>query len=220
MPKKVDLVHDTPPPPSWPQGIAYLNKSRLSPAFPSSLVPFLFDPPLSNLTIAKLTPRPTVHSTHVQIKVIADKGHPAYGQNGLYAKRKIAGGEMIIPYLGIIHSSLIPVNEPTPGPTDGHAHSDYDLSLQRISASHPLNPFPNHHISIGIDAAMAGNAARFINDYRGIGPAPNAEFRLGKGEAGEIRMEVWSLKCGLTKGEEVLVSYGKGWWGARRQIND
>jgi hypothetical protein len=39
-----------------------------------------------------------------------------------------------------------------------------------------------------------GNAARFVNDYRGIGGAPNAEFKLGRGEGGELRMEIWALK--------------------------
>jgi hypothetical protein len=38
----------------------------------------------------------------------------------------------------------------------------------------------------------------------------------GQGENGELRMEIWALKNGIGKGEEVLVSYGKGWWGARK----
>ena len=102
-------------------------------------------------------------------------------------------------------------------PDDEHKDSDYDLSLLRLSASDPRNPFPGLHVSIGVDAAQCGNAARFVNDYRGIGSAPNAEFRQGKGEGGELRMELWSLKGGIPKGEEILVSYGKGWWGARRE---
>lgn len=98
---------------------------------------------------------------------------------------------------------------------DDHTESDYDLSLLRISAADSRNPFPEYHLSIGVDAAVSGNAARFVNDYRGIGSAPNAEFRLGTGEGGELRMEIWSLKCGIAKGDEILVSYGKSWWGAR-----
>jgi hypothetical protein len=62
-----------------------------------------------------------------------------------------------------------------------------------------------------------GNAGRFVNDFRGIGTASNAEFKLGRGEGGELRMEIWALKGkGVGKGEEVLVSYGKSWWGARK----
>jgi hypothetical protein len=134
------------------------------------------------------------------------------------------GGEMLIPYLGVIHASFTPSDDLDPAATppsavkvaDEHSESDYDLSLLRVSASEVKNPFPGYHISIGVDAAKCGNAARFVNDYRGIGTAPNAEFRVGQGENGELRMEIWALKNGIGKGEEVLVSYGKGWWGARK----
>lgn len=130
---------------------------------------------------------------------------------------------MIIPYLGVIHHTFIPVN---PDPTaqiqtenpESESESDYDLSLLRLSHADPRNPYPEsqYHISIGVDAAKMGNAARFVNDFRGIGCAANAEFRVGRGEGGELRMEIWALKGGVGKGEEVLVSYGKSWWGARK----
>ena len=154
-------------------------------------------------------PQAIPHPAHVQIKKIADPTHPADGQYGLFAKKKLDGNLLVIPYLGVIHATL-------EGQADDHEESDYDLSLIRISASHPLNPRPGKHISIGIDASHAGNAGRFVNDYRGIRSVPNAEFRLGKGESGELRMEIWTFKCGIAKNDEVLVSYGKGWWGARK----
>jgi SET domain-containing protein len=141
----------------------------------------------------------------------------------LFSKKKIQGGEMIIPYLGIIHHTLIPVNPDLTSPAqtqteNPESESDYDLSLLRLSHADPRNPYPEsqYHISIGVDAAKMGNAARFVNDFRGIGSAPNAEFRVGRGEGGELRMEIWALKGGVGKGEEVLVSYGKSWWGARK----
>jgi hypothetical protein len=169
------------------------------------------------------------------IKRISQPGHPANGQCGLFAKRKIAGGELIIPYLGVVHASFLAAelqagdtsasvsgdgaSRPVP-PANSYQHedSDYDLSLLRLSASETRNPFPGYHISIGVNAAKMGNAARMVNDYRGIPGvvAPNAEFRQGRGAGGELRMEVWSLKCGVEKGQEVLVSYGKGWWSARK----
>ncbi|EIW70619.1 hypothetical protein TREMEDRAFT_23673, partial [Tremella mesenterica DSM 1558] len=138
------------------------------------------------------------------IKPILDPSHPAHGQYGLFTKRRISPSELIIPYLA--------------GDTavDEEQESDYDLSLVRISSHDPNNPRKGWHVSIGVDAAKAGNAARFVNDYRGIAVSPNAEFRIGTGEGGEVRMEIWSLKKGLGKGEEVLVSYGKSWWNARR----
>jgi hypothetical protein len=172
-------------------------------------LPLLYHPSLGT----KFTPRPTPHPAHVVIKAISIPGHPANGQLGLFAKRKIAGGELIIPYLGVIHHTLTPVDSTV----QEEDESDYDLSLLRLSQADVRNPFPGNHISIGIDAANMGNAGRFVNDFRGIGTAPNAEFKLGRGEGGELRMEIWALKGkGIGKGEEVLVSYGKSWWGARK----
>ncbi|WVF71434.1 hypothetical protein IAT40_006238 [Kwoniella sp. CBS 6097] len=256
--------HEAPPPTNWPESVTYLQKSRLSPIFPPTLVPLLYPPPPSSATtitsesastkskvVTVYNARPVKHPSTVMIKRITQVGHPASGQFGLFAKGKIKPDELIIPYLGVIHATLTPEYSDTPGYEnnhgqsvieDEHTDSDYDLSLLRLSASDIRNPYTNHsepsnrgyHISIGVDAAKAGNAARFVNDYRGIkdkqqgqgggaaGGGPNAEFRLGKGENGELRMEIWSLKAhggskgGIEKGEEILVSYGKGWWGARR----
>lgn len=97
---------------------------------------------------------------------------------------------------------------PTSAPDTNGTDTDGSAVTQ---PSHP----PPLHVSIGVDAAHAGNAARFVNDFRSVAAAPNAEFRLGRGEGGELRMEVWSTRR-VEKGDEVLVSYGKGWWGARQ----
>lgn len=205
----VRQAHEGTPPPHWPEAITYLTKSRLSPTFPPSLIPLLYHPAPGT----KFTPRPTPHPAHVVIKAITTPGHPANGQLGLFAKRKIVGGELIIPYLGIIHHTLTPIDSTVIEEDE----SDYDLSLFRLSGADARNPFPGNHISIGIDAATMGNAGRFVNDFRGIGAAPNAEFKVGRGEGGELRMEIWALKGkGIGKGDEVLVSYGKSWWGARK----
>ncbi|KAK6910119.1 hypothetical protein I204_05042 [Kwoniella mangroviensis CBS 8886] len=210
--------HDTYPPPNWPEGITYLTKPRLSPTFPPQLIPLIS--PNANPNSKTFTPRPIKHPSNVHIKRIDQDGHPAKGQCGLFAKSKIKNGELIIPYIGIIHSTIIPddLDQVLPEQEDEHSSSDYDLSLLRLSSSDIRNPFPGMHISIGVDAARKGNAARFVNDYRGLPgiTGPNAEFRLGSGESGELRMEIWSLKCGVGKGEEIRVSYGKGWWGARK----
>ena len=74
-----------------------------------------------------------------------------------------------------------------------------------------------------------GNEARFINDYRGVREdGPNAEFRdcwveIGKSML-ERRIGVFVLSSGkkgkrekgIGKGEEIVVSYGKGFWQHRR----
>ena len=93
--------------------------------------------------------------------------------------------------------------------------SNYDLCLDRESG-------------LSIDAAIMGNEARFINDYRGISDAgPNAEFRdclvLTAPATCERRIGVFVLRAGkagkkakgIAKGEEILVSYGKGFWSNR-----
>lgn len=222
--------HDAPPPPGWPATTTtYLTKPRLSPLFPPQLLPFLFDlSALSELSAVKFAPRACAHPNAVVIKIIQDKVHPAYGQCGLFARQKIPPDTLVIPYLGVIHASF--VLDPSHAPNqpeapvaalpanDERLDSDYDLSLVSISSADPRNPYRGYHISIGVDAAQAGNAGRMVNDFRGVGQAPNAEFRLGKGETGELRMEIWSTKKGkgIAKGEELLVSYGKGWWGARK----
>jgi hypothetical protein len=117
-------------------------------------------------------------------------------------------------YLGEIHSSS--TSSPTSKPdskTDSHSNSDYDLSLDR-----------DH--GIGIDADKGGNEARFINDYRGIAEKPNAEFKeIWDARKKERGMGVWVLPegksgkgKGVRKGEEILVSYGRGFWGARQAV--
>lgn len=204
--------HDAAPPPNWPESVQYLTKPRLSPSLPPELIPLI-------CSTSKFDPRPVTHPAHVVIKRITQAGHPANGQNGLFAKIKIGPGVLIIPYLGIIHATFSPDEQSSELPhtrKEGqHDESDYDLSLLRLSSSDPRNPFPGHHVSIGVDANISGNAGRMINDYRGVAGQANAEFRVGRGEGGEMRMELWSLKQGVSKGDEVLVSYGKGWWGAR-----
>lgn len=122
-------------------------------------------------------------------------GHPARGQRGLFASRKIPPRTHIIDYVGEVHC-------------DDRPHSDYDLSLYRTSEG----------ISVGVDASRMGNEARFINDYRGVAAKPNAIFEEHRNSAGELCMAVWSGKDEIKKGQEILVSYGKGFWQARSVV--
>jgi hypothetical protein len=146
----------------------------------------------------------------VKITNIISPSHPAVGQSGLFAAKDLKPGTFILQYLGEIHPSANPLqSENVEG--DPHESSNYDLSLDRESR-------------IGIDADKKGNEARFINDYRGVAEKPNAEFKEvwdeGRGERG---MGVWVFpegksgkNKGIKKGEEILVSYGRGFWGARK----
>ncbi|KIW95734.1 uncharacterized protein Z519_04319 [Cladophialophora bantiana CBS 173.52] len=199
----------TPLPKHWPKDIIYIDTlhipSPLSRELLHSTAPF---PPSVSLPIIPL-PSPPSPSHLVQIKPINDPTHPAYTQHGLFAARALAPSSFIILYLGTLHSST------TTDPT-----SNYDLSLDR-------------ELDLSIDASKRGNEARFINDYRGIRPeGPNAEFKdclleVTKGKKWERRIGVFVLSQGrakkdgakrargIAKGEEIVVSYGKGFWRAR-----
>lgn len=98
---------------------------------------------------------------------------------------------------------------------DAAPESDYDLWLDRDAG-------------VAVDAAKSGNEARFINDYRGVAERPNAEFReVWSEKFGQRCMAVFVLperagkagraagKGGIAKGQEILVSYGKGFWSHR-----
>ena len=155
-----------------------------------------------------LGPNAQVYRTsgpHLNVKItpILDPAHPAHGQHALYANQHLPPDSFILPYLGYVHDQ-----------TDLNETSDYDLSLDR-------------ELGIGVDASKMGNEARFINDYRGVGSATNAEFRdiyvdIGSGKV-EKRVGVFVLSAGKSgkrtkgvgKGQEILVSYGKGFWSER-----
>ncbi|TFK57494.1 hypothetical protein OE88DRAFT_1651236 [Heliocybe sulcata] len=128
----------------------------------------------------------------VSIRTITEPSHPAFGQCGLFAAKKIPPRTHIIDYSGEVHAD--------------ERQSDYDLSLYRSQ---------DGNVNIGIDACKMGNEARFINDYRGIRSKPNAVFQERRADSGELRMSVWTSSLPLKKNEEILVSYGKGWWQAR-----
>lgn len=140
----------------------------------------------------------------MRITPITNPSHPANGQSGLFAAKDLPPGSFILPYIGEVH-----------GQAAAHEASDYDLSLDR-------------DIELAVDAARSGNEARFVNDYRGVPGVerPNAEFREGW-DGKERAMGVWVLPAGkagkgkgIKKGEEILVSYGRGFWGARKEVEE
>ena len=145
-----------------------------------------------------LTQHPRPHAKPpVAIQSITDQSHPARGQFGLFAAKKIPPRTFILDYIGEVHC-------------DDRPDSDYDLALYR-SPDYP---------GVGVDARSAGNEARFINDYRGVKPKPNALFQERRTEAGELRMSIWSGSEVIKKGDELLVSYGKSWWKERFKEQD
>jgi hypothetical protein len=189
-------------PKNWPADLPYLElleySQTLKPIHLSAIKTPSKDSIPSNTTKG---PCPLV-----KIAPITSPSHPAFGQSGLFAAKDLRSGTFILQYLGEIHASPLILNV-----SDPHAHSDYDLSLDREHG-------------IGIDADKRGNEARFINDYRGIAERSNAEFKeIWDERQRERGMGVWVLGegknskgKGIRKGEEILVSYGRGFWGARK----
>ncbi len=166
-------------PPRWPSGIQYTCSMN----YHSSV-----SAPIRLQLCPNPNPRPAnapVHTTPVVIRPITVPSHPASGQYGLFASKKILPRSFIIDYVGEVHC-------------DDRPDSDYDLSLYRAEG-----------VNVGVDASRMGNEARFINDYRGVNPKPNAVFQEYRTPGGELRMAVWSSTDSIKKGEEILVSYGK-----------
>lgn len=178
---------------------------------------------LDRLTLQQLCPKPlirdhldTAHPSgpyrSVKIKKITAPDHPAFGQCGLFANQTLQSGQWVLDYLGYVHPA-----------SEADQDSDYDLSFDRELQG-----------GVGIDARRMGNEARFVNDYRGVpervkcapsvksgkqktaNAGPNVVFseRTVQG-TGERRLCIVVGKEKIKKGEELCVSYGKGFWRER-----
>lgn len=201
-------------PKNWPKGLPYLDSPAYSPALSKSQLESLRSRPENNDNAAadlREVPRDVKPGAcgHVKITPITDAQHPAYGQAGLFAARALPAGSLILPYIGELH----------PAGAAAHSSSDYDLWLDRGG-------------DVAVDAARMGNEARFVNDYRGVPGVtrPNAEFgEVWDVRRGEKGMAVFVLPVvknakkrgkgggGIAKGQEILVSYGRGFWEKRRE---
>lgn len=208
MPTKSDLSQL---PKNWSSNVSYLTAPLHSKTLNLFHISSLRTRPKDAQDIPPNTPKGPCQL--VKIAPISTPSHPANGQSGLFATKDLKPGTFILQYLGEVHASSsasASSSNSTPN-IDPHANSDYDLSLDREHG-------------IGIDADKSGNEARFINDYRGIADKPNAEFKEIWDERKKERgMGVWVLeegksgkRKGIRKGEEILVSYGRGFWGARK----
>lgn len=198
-------------PKNWPSDIPYLRQPTHSPAIAPELLSRLNTPTRATAALPKHAhaslPQP---NPSVAIARIDDLRHPANRECGLFATTNLLPGSLIVPYVGHLH---------TDSPADSDPDSRYDISLDR-------------ELGLSVDAAAAGNEARFVNDFRHIADGPNAEFRdfwvrfddKGGGDAGPARWERWVgvfvlptgksglRRLGIRRGDEILVSYGKGFW--------
>ncbi|KAK6065207.1 SET domain-containing protein [Seiridium cupressi] len=196
-------------PSNWPANFPYLLQPSHANHLSKSQITALRTRP-ADLTTEIPSNLPRGPSALVKITPIAIPTHPANGQSGLFAARPLPPGSLILPYYGIVHSASSPHSLE-------HEKSDYDLWLDREA-------------EVAVDADKAGNEARFVNDYRGVRDRPNAEFReCWDPRIGQRCMGVFVLPAGknaakgkgkgdggIAKGEEICVSYGKGFWGKRK----
>lgn len=176
-------------PPSWPSHVQYIDTPCYHPSVLAPIHTFLIS---GTDSAPQKTSISFPASSLVRIRRISESSHPARGQSGLFAVRKIPSRSHIIDYIGEVHCQ----NRPD---------SDYDLSLFRSQDGD----------NVGVDASAMGNEARFVNDYRGIRGKPNAVFVENRTPQGELRISIWSSTDPIKKGDEILVSYGKSWWRSR-----
>ena len=125
---------------------------------------------------------------------VTEEGHPALGEHGLFAARKLAPGERCVDYLGLV---TLNGNE--------SETSDYSAT------------FGDEH-ELALDAATVGNEARMCNDYRGTGRRPNAVFDQYRDAAGDLKLAIFVGPKPVAKGEELLRRTGKGSGAPRRRL--
>ncbi|GET92752.1 hypothetical protein, conserved [Leishmania tarentolae] len=122
----------------------------------------------------------------LEVRVITDPRHPAYGQAGLFAKGTIPSNTIVTPYSGFIEIFATSCNSRTYTMGFGASGDEYAL-----------------------DAEFVGNYGRFANDPRGVGTLQanlSAENRFNN--RGESFTALVSRRQ-INAGEEILMSYGK-----------
>lgn len=112
-------------PPRWPSGLIYTRQMNYTSVPPNVLRLIKGEGTLSTDHHTFLAP--------VVIRRIEAQGHPAFGQMGLFAAKKIPPHTHIVDYLGEVH-------------IDERPYSDYDISLARLRA---------HDIEAGNDTCSA-----------------------------------------------------------------
>ncbi|KAF2487125.1 hypothetical protein BDY17DRAFT_288394 [Neohortaea acidophila] len=202
----------TPLPKNWPTDVQFINDQTYSAAVTPDLRDALSRIANLNNSLSKI-PAAILRPSHpiIAIQTIAPQTHPAHGECGLFAAQHLPPDSFICLYLGLVHTNDASDSDPA---------SNYDLSYDR-------------DLALSIDSAKSGNESRFANDYRGIAARPNAEFRdclvqvASERRAGGVKWErrvgifvlsagkAGKRKAGIGQGEEILVSYGKGFWDSR-----
>lgn len=99
-------------PAHWPTDLKYLYAMEYSSSIPADVLRHIKGSQMCRVNAINIP------SSMVSIRCIKDKNHPACGEMGLFANRKIPPHTRILDYLGEVHS-------------DDRQQSNYDLSLYR-----------------------------------------------------------------------------------------
>ncbi|KAI8819344.1 uncharacterized protein EV422DRAFT_497813 [Fimicolochytrium jonesii] len=170
-------------PKGWPTTVEYLRQNRWARGVPASVKAHYLP---SGWPLQKAA---NPFDPVTPARFIMSASHPAHGQNGLFASAKLEPRQHVCDYIGELHAA-----------DTASTTSDYILSFDRYTG-------------LSVDAEKAGGVGRFINDFRGVATRPNVEFETYRdAKTGEVRMGVWVLGKSIKKGEELCISYGKGWW--------
>ena len=183
-----------PPPPGWPPDTRYvpildLTNPRIDPDLRQQMRK------LVSTYQSIIASRGVPPSKLVRIRTITDPHHPAFGQRGLFVAQNLKPRQWIINYGG----ELVRDDEPQA------ETSDYCLGYGKACC---------------IDACNAGNESRFVNDYRGVPGATRNNVEFSEYEppstAGDIAIVGFRVgPLGIKRGDELLTSYGKGFWRGR-----
>lgn len=177
-------------PDGWPEDVTFLADYVWSDDVSAPLVK-LYGGKQSQTDALERAPReaPPTPCDAVFVAAITDSSHPAHGQHGLFARRCLEQGEHVLDYLGRVSEAE-------------NRSSDYVVDF-------------GEHSELALDGLTMGSEARFINDYRNTGRHPNVEFRLWRGQRGELRQGVFVCAKRVREGDELLISYGRSYWKAR-----
>lgn len=106
----------TPCPVTWPPDVHFLTYPLISPYLTNKQLEWLLCKPSQQspdstdagvLPIIRLPHDLNNVHMNIEIRVITNEKHPACGQFGLFATRHIGPEELILPYIGYVHSSTV-----------------------------------------------------------------------------------------------------------------
>ncbi|EKF31631.1 hypothetical protein MOQ_004530 [Trypanosoma cruzi marinkellei] len=136
--------------------------------------------------IPHFTPSRYLPEEYVELRVLTDPRHPAYGQIGLFAKNTIPANTVVTPYSGYIEI--------------------FSTSCSSRTYTMGFGSFGDEY---ALDAEFVGNYGRFANDPRGVeGLVANLTAESRFTPRGEAYTALVSRRI-INKGEEILMSYGK-----------